>query len=58
MHSAVIIWLVIFALSTILFFAIAAVVIVRGFSDLRSLLRMSRPDGDAGSETDLEGDLE
>ncbi len=34
-------WLVLFALSAMLFFAIAAVVAVRGSGDLRELLRKS-----------------
>lgn len=58
MHSGVIIWLVICALSTIVFFVIAAVVIVKGFSDLRSLLRISHPDGDAGPDADIEEGLD
>ena len=58
MHRGVIIWLVICALSTILFFVIAAVVIVRGFSDLRSLLRMSQPDGDVEPETSVKEGFE
>lgn len=38
MNTAGIVWLVIFALSTLTFFAVAAVVSVKGLSDLRDLL--------------------
>ena len=49
MNTAGIIWLVIFALSTITFFAVAAVVSVKGFSDLRDLLGGIRKRG-SGSD--------
>lgn len=38
MNTAGIVWLLIFALSTLTFFTVAAVVSVKGFSDLRDLL--------------------
>lgn len=38
MHSGIVVWLIIFAVSTIVFFGVAAVVTVRGLSDLRALL--------------------
>jgi hypothetical protein len=38
MNTAGIVWLAIFALSAVTFFAVAAVVTVKGFSDLRHLL--------------------
>jgi hypothetical protein len=41
MTSGAIFWLILFALSAMLFFAIAAVVAVRGAGDLRELLRKS-----------------
>jgi len=42
MDSGAIVWLVIFALSALLFFGIAAVVAVKGLGDLRKLLRYSK----------------
>ena len=41
MNNGVFIWIVIFAVSTVGFFLIAAVVAVKGFFDLRLLLRHS-----------------
>lgn len=41
MNNGVFIWIVIFAVSTISFFLIAAVVAIKGFFDLRLLLRNS-----------------
>ena len=47
MSNAVIAWLVIFAVAALVFFAVSAVVSVKGFSDLLSLLRRtSRQDED------------
>jgi hypothetical protein len=43
MDSRAVIWLLVFAVSAALFFLVAAVVAVRGFSDLRGLLRHSKP---------------
>ena len=45
MDNASVVWLVIFALSAILFFAIAAVVAVNGLTDLKKLLRHSKRQG-------------
>ena len=42
MDKAAIVWIIIFALSAILFFAIAGVVAVNGLSDLKKLLRHSK----------------
>ncbi|MGD9631474.1 MAG: hypothetical protein AB7V18_19725 [Pyrinomonadaceae bacterium] len=42
MDSAAVIWLGIFAISAVAFFAIAAVVAVRGLDDLKKLLRNSK----------------
>ncbi|MEW6509886.1 MAG: hypothetical protein AB1428_02885 [Bacteroidota bacterium] len=39
MSGGVIVWLVLFGVSTLLFFGIAAVVAVRGLGELRDLLR-------------------
>lgn len=41
MNSGIFIWIVIFAVSAIGFFLIAAIVAVKGFFDLRLLLRHS-----------------
>ena len=43
MDSRAVVWLLVFAVSAALFFLIAAVVSVKGFSDLRGLLRHSKP---------------
>ncbi|MFN2513171.1 MAG: hypothetical protein ABR568_17330 [Pyrinomonadaceae bacterium] len=42
MNSGVLIWLIIFALATTCFFVVAAIVAVKGSSDLRDLLRDSK----------------
>ena len=39
MDNAVIVWLVIFAAAALIFFGVAVVVTVKGFGDLRDLLR-------------------
>ncbi len=44
MNNGVIIWLIIFALAAASFFVIAAIVTVKGFADLRALLRHSEPE--------------
>lgn len=45
MTAAAWIWMIVFGIAGLLFFGTAAVVIVRGFSDLRDLVR--RTDQDA-----------
>jgi hypothetical protein len=47
MNNAVFIWIVVFAISALVFFGIAAVVAVKGFFDLRLLLRHSNRDGES-----------
>ncbi len=42
MNSAALIWIIIFALATTCFFVVAAIVAVKGSSDLRDLLRDSK----------------
>ena len=42
MDSRAVIWLLIFAISAAVFFVVAAVVAIRGFTDLRTLLRHSK----------------
>lgn len=46
MTTGSLIWLIIFAISVAVFFTVAAIISVKGFSDLRDLLR--RPDKGAG----------
>ncbi len=46
MYNGAVVWLVIFALSAILFFGIAAVVAVKGLDDLKKLLRYSKRSDD------------
>jgi len=41
MSKAVAVWLIVFAVSALVFFGVAVVVSVKGFSDLLSLLRHS-----------------
>ena len=41
MNTGTLIWMIIFAASALCFFVVAAVVSVRGFGDLRELLRFS-----------------
>ena len=53
MDSRAVIWLLVFAASAALFFLIAAVVAVRGFADLRDLLRHSKPPGPGDHEPEL-----
>ena len=50
MNNVIIFWLIIFALSALVFFAIAAVVTVKGFADLRILLRYSEQGSEPQSE--------
>ncbi len=38
MNSAALVWIVLFGISTFLFFGVAAVIAVVGFKDLRDLL--------------------
>jgi hypothetical protein len=45
MNTGALVWMIIFAASALCFFAVAAVVAVRGFSDLRELLRFTRRAG-------------
>jgi len=42
MNNGVVIWLIIFALAAAGFFVIAAIVSVKGFADLRTLLQHSK----------------
>ena len=42
MNIGIIIWLLIFAVSSAVFFIVAAVVAVKGLGDLRTLLRYSK----------------
>ena len=42
MDSRAVVWLLIFAIATALFFVVAAVVTVKGFTGLRTLLRHSK----------------
>jgi hypothetical protein len=42
MNTGTLIWMIIFAASALCFFAIAAVVTVRGFGDLKELLRLTK----------------
>ncbi len=41
MNSATVIWIVLFGISALLFFGVAAVIAVVGFKDLRDLLSKS-----------------
>ena len=45
MNSGALIWMIIFAACALCFFAVAAVVSVRGFGDLRELLRFTKGAG-------------
>lgn len=56
MNNGVIIWLIVFALSAVCFFVIAAIVTVKGFADLRTLLRHSerKDKPNANSEKEAE----
>jgi hypothetical protein len=45
MNTATLLWMIIFALSALCFFVVAAVVSVRGFADLRDLLRFTKRTG-------------
>jgi hypothetical protein len=42
MNTGTLIWMVIFAAGALCFFAVAAVVSVKGFGDLRDLLRLTK----------------
>lgn len=60
MNNGVFVWIVIFAVSTAGFFLIAAIVAIKGFFDLRLLLRHSdradefEPESKIAEETILE----
>jgi hypothetical protein len=54
MNNGVIIWLVIFALSGASFFVIAAIVTVKGFADLQSLLRHSEREDKPNAKSEKE----
>lgn len=60
MNNGVFIWIFIFAVSTVGFFLIAAIVAIKGFFDLRLLLRHSNqadefePESKIAKETFLE----
>lgn len=56
MNNSVFIWIVIFAVAAIGFFVIAAVVAVKGFFDLRLLLRYSNHRGEFETESDVAGE--
>ena len=45
MNTGTLVWLVIFAACALCFFVVAAVVSVRGFGDLRELLRFTKGAG-------------
>jgi hypothetical protein len=53
MNNGVFIWIVIFAVSTVGFFLIAAVVAVKGFFDLRLLLRHSNRNDKSESRSEI-----
>ena len=42
MNKGALIWMIIFAVSALCFFVVAAVVSVRGFADLKELLRSTK----------------
>ena len=50
MNTGTLVWMLIFAASALCFFAVAAVVSVKGFGDLKDLLRLtkSRDGGEEG----------
>jgi hypothetical protein len=50
MANGAMIWLVIFAVSAAAFFVIAAIVAVRGFTDLQTLLRHSDRKGKSNKD--------
>lgn len=54
MNNGVIIWLIIFALSAVSFFVIAAIVTVKGFADLRALLRHIPREGKPNAKSEKE----
>jgi hypothetical protein len=45
MYNGAGVWLVIFALAALLFFVVATIVAVRGFTDLKKLLRHTKRSG-------------
>ncbi len=55
MNKGVIFWLIIFALSAICFFVIAAIVTVKGLADLRALLRHSEREDKPNTKSKKEG---
>jgi hypothetical protein len=50
MSNAVIVWLVVFAVAALVFFGVAAVVSVKGFTDLLDLLHHARSKDEIPSE--------
>jgi len=48
MNSGALIWMIIFAACALCFFAVAAVVSIRGFGDLKELLRLTKRAGRSG----------
>ena len=48
MNTGALVWLIIFAASALCFFAVAAVVTVKGFGDLKELLRFTKRAGRGG----------
>jgi hypothetical protein len=42
MNTSTLVWMIIFAASALCFFVVAAVVTVRGFGDLKELLRFTK----------------
>lgn len=52
MNSGALIWMIIFAVAATGFFVVAAVVAVRGFFDLRLLLRHSNRGGEPKTKPD------
>ena len=51
MNTGTLIWMIIFATAALAFFVVAAVVSVRGFSDLKDLLRSTKREGKERRET-------
>ena len=45
MNTSTLIWMIIFAASALCFFVVAAVVAIRGFGDLKELLRFTKRAG-------------
>ena len=45
MNTGTVVWMIIFAVSALCFFVVAAVVSVRGLADLKELLRLTKSAG-------------